>query len=54
MKTEYNQPDQTRAIPPVPGGGSWTFDYDLWQWASNHPAPAADSAPVHTEPKAEE
>lgn len=29
-----------RAIPPMPGGGSWTFDEDQWAWIPNDPAPA--------------
>lgn len=33
-----------RAIPPMPGGGSWTFDEDQWAWIPNDPTPA--QAPV--------
>ena len=34
----------TRVIPPIPGGGSWTFNELQWAWISNDPAPA--EAPV--------
>jgi len=33
-----------RAIPPMPGGGSWTFDDQQWAWIPNDPAPT--QAPV--------
>lgn len=33
-----------RAIPPIPGGGSWTFNEEQWAWISNDPATA--QAPV--------
>lgn len=29
-----------RAIPPLPGGGSYTFNEEQWAWISNDPAPA--------------
>jgi len=29
-----------RDIPPPPGGGSWIFDEDLWDWIDNNPQPA--------------
>jgi len=32
---------ETRPIPPLPGGGSWHFDETAWEWISNDPAPAA-------------
>jgi hypothetical protein len=36
-----------REIPPPPGGGSWTFDRDSWEWISNDPVPArADETPA--------
>lgn len=60
MTTDNNELNSPRAIPPVPGGGSWTFDYDLWQWVANHPAPVvevaadADAAPIHNPPTVEE
>jgi hypothetical protein len=38
MQTDHNQ--NTRTIPPIPGGGSWTFDESQWAWISNDPAPA--------------
>jgi hypothetical protein len=50
MQTENNH----REIPPIPGGGSWTFDYDQWEWISNDPAPVVNAEPVHIEFKAEE
>lgn len=28
-----------REIPTPPGGGSWTFDEESWEWISNDPAP---------------
>ena len=37
-KTQTALPD-AREIPPPPGGGSWTFDPDNWQWVSNDPVP---------------
>jgi hypothetical protein len=40
--TDAAQPQ--RAIPPLPGGGSWRFDYDQWDWVSNDPAPIEQSA----------
>lgn len=27
-----------REIPNPPGGGSWTFDHDKFEWVSNNPA----------------
>jgi hypothetical protein len=30
-----------RAIPPLPGGGSWRFDEPSWAWISNDPSPQA-------------
>jgi hypothetical protein len=32
----------TRPIPPLPGGGSWTFDDIAWKWVSNDPAPVEE------------
>lgn len=32
--------NDTRDIPPIPGGGSWTFNEARWAWISNDPAPA--------------
>ena len=44
-KTQTALPD--REIPPPPGGGSWTFDRDTWEWISNDPAPVpADETPA--------
>ena len=34
----------TRPIPPLPGGGSYTFSDDQWAWISNDPVP--DDAPA--------
>jgi len=34
------QKTNTRDIPPMPGGGSWTFNEAQWAWISNDPAPA--------------
>jgi hypothetical protein len=39
-KTQTVPPD--REIPPPPGGGSWTFDRNSWEWISNDPVPAPD------------
>jgi hypothetical protein len=33
--------NNTRPIPPLPGGGSWTFDEAAWEWVSNDPVPQA-------------
>ena len=33
-----------RPIPPLPGGGSWRFDEDAWEWVSRDPAPAEPAA----------
>jgi hypothetical protein len=35
-----------RAIPPLPGGGSWCFDTTKWAWQSAAAAPAAPTAPT--------
>jgi hypothetical protein len=43
--------EPAREHPPLPGGGSWTFDEATWTWVSNDPvAPevAADT-PITTE-----
>lgn len=40
--TDTIQPD-TRPIPPLPGGGSWRFDEQAWEWVSNDPAPVEAS-----------
>lgn len=26
-----------REIPPLPGGGSWTFNESAWQWEESFP-----------------
>jgi hypothetical protein len=31
----------TEQIPPLPGGGSWTYDEINRRWDSNDPAPQA-------------
>lgn len=31
-----------RAIPPMPGGGSWTFNEEQWAWIANDQAPAQE------------
>ncbi|MDK6078927.1 hypothetical protein [Massilia varians] len=38
MKIEKT--DNTREIPPMPGGGSWTFNEAQWAWISSDPAAA--------------
>lgn len=41
--------NDTREIPPIPGGGSWTFNEAQWAWISNDPAAAeapAEAAPA--------
>jgi hypothetical protein len=35
-----------RAIPPLPGGGSWTFDKAKWTWVSNDPVPPEEESPA--------
>jgi hypothetical protein len=35
---------ENREIPPLPGGGSWTFDEAAWKWVSNDPVPAEQAA----------
>jgi len=47
-----------RAIPPMPGGGSWTFNEEQWMWISNDPVPAqapaaAGQAEAGNEPAAD-
>lgn len=37
-------PAETREVPPLPGGGSWTFNETTWAWESNAPAAVADAA----------
>lgn len=37
-------PAETREVPPLPGGGSWTFNEATWAWESNPPAIVADAA----------
>jgi hypothetical protein len=37
---------ETRDTPPLPGGGSWTFDPVKWIWVSNDPVPAAEQSPA--------
>jgi hypothetical protein len=39
-----------REIPPLPGGGSYTFDETSRAWVSNDPAPAEQ--PAAAEPAA--
>jgi hypothetical protein len=43
-----------KEIPPLPGGGSWTFDEASWAWISNDPAPVPEvqTAPDQTAPAA--
>lgn len=50
MTTENNKRD----IPPMPGGGSWTFDETTWSWIDNHAAPVASTEPSNNEFHAEE
>jgi hypothetical protein len=33
-----------RPIPPLPGGGSWRFDEEAWEWVSRDTAPAEPAA----------
>jgi hypothetical protein len=40
-KPQTAPPD--REIPPPPGGGSWTFVRDSWEWISNDPVPADET-----------
>lgn len=40
--------EQAREIPTPPGGGSWTFDRERWEWVPNNSAPAEQAA--ETEP----
>lgn len=42
-----------REHPPLPGGGSWTFNEETWQWDSNDPVAPAD-APAAVPTTAEE
>lgn len=35
----HGAPPDAREIPQPPGGGSWTFDQDRWEWISNDPVP---------------
>lgn len=44
----------TRPIPPLPGGGSWHFDEKSWEWVSNTQAPAAQPDTVPETPIAEQ
>jgi hypothetical protein len=46
MQTEQTQ--TARVVPPIPGGGSWTFNEEQWAWISNDPAPA--EVPVAVRP----
>lgn len=48
MKIEKAQ--NTRVIPPIPGGGSWTFNEEQWVWVANDPVPA--QAPDDVRPDA--
>ncbi|WP_312515023.1 hypothetical protein [Massilia sp.] len=43
MNIEKNIGELTEArdIPPPPGGGSWIFDEDIWDWIDNNPKPEA-------------
>lgn len=47
MNTSNNQ--NNRPIPPIPGGGSWTFEEEQWAWISNDPAPAEAPATAGNE-----
>lgn len=49
--TDINKQNE-RAIPPMPGGGSWTFNEAQWAWISNDPAPVATPADAGNEPAA--
>jgi hypothetical protein len=44
MNQASNAAAPQREIPTPPGGGSWTFDEQLWDWVSNDPAPADQTA----------
>lgn len=39
---DSTQPAAPRDVPPLPGGGSWTFDDIQWKWISNDPVPVED------------
>ncbi len=39
----------TRVIPPIPGGGSWTFNEEQCAWISNDPAPAETPVVVRSD-----
>jgi hypothetical protein len=43
-KNEEQASANERLIPTPPGGGSWTFDREQWDWVSNDPAPAGADA----------
>lgn len=36
---QIDQTKNIRVIPPIPSGGSWTFNEEQWAWISNDPAP---------------
>jgi len=46
--TDITKPE-SRPIPPLPGGGSWSFDEAAWEWISNDAAPAEQVAVTPSE-----
>jgi hypothetical protein len=44
MTGNTNQSAAAREIPPLPGGGSWTFDEFAWAWVSNDRAQVVEDA----------
>lgn len=49
-----SEPTDTRPIPPLPGGGSWTFDETARKWISNDPAAASEAQAPAEQPAAAE
>lgn len=56
MKQPTDAPSPApRAIPPIPGGGSWRFDETAWAWQPNAPTdPQIAAAPAAAQPTAEQ
>lgn len=42
---------ESRPIPPLPGGGSWRFDEAAWAWISKDEAPAERATETPSEPQ---
>lgn len=51
MKTDTNlekkviAAEPARDIPPPPGGGSWRFDHERWEWIDLTPQPETATKP---------